>query len=123
VEAGFVNHYYVYQFLAEQGEEFTARNYFLPSGGPGSLVMVAGAGRLASSSNSANAEKFIGFMLSQVAQQYFAGKTYEYPLVEGVSIEPSLTPLAELNSLNIKLVDLADLAGTTTLLSEVGALP
>ncbi len=123
VEAGFVNHYYLYQFLAEQGEEFTARNYFLPGGGPGSLVMVAGAGRLATGPNAANAEKFIGFMLSQVAQQYFAGRTYEYPLVEGVSIEPSLTPLAELNSFQVKLEDLADLAGTTALLGEVGVLP
>jgi iron(III) transport system substrate-binding protein len=123
VDAGFVNHYYVYQFLAEQGEEFPARNYFLPSGGPGSLLMMAGAGRLANGPNAANGEKFIEFMLSQVAQQYFASKTYEYPLVEGVSIEPSLTPLAELNSLDIKLEDLADLAGTTALLSAVGVLP
>jgi iron(III) transport system substrate-binding protein len=123
VEVGFVNHYYLYQFLAEQGEGFTARNYFLPGGGPGSLVMVAGAGRLASSQNAENAERFIEFMLSPVAQQYFAGKTYEYPLVEGVTINPSLTPLAELNALDIELEDLADLAGTTALLNEVGALP
>ncbi len=123
VEVGFVNHYYLYQFLAEQGDSFTARNYFLPGGGPGSLVMVAGAGRLVNGPNAANAEKFIEFMLSPVAQQYFAGRTYEYPLVEGVSIEPGLTPLAELNSLDIELEDLADLAGTTALLSEMGVLP
>jgi iron(III) transport system substrate-binding protein len=123
VEVGFVNHYYLYQFLAEEGEDFAARNYFLPGGGPGSLVMVAGAGRLASSQNQANAEKFIEFMLSPVAQQYFASTTHEYPLVEGVSIDPRLTPLAELNALDIELEDLADLAGTTALLNEVGALP
>jgi len=123
VEVGFVNHYYLYRFLAEEGESFAARNYFLPGGGPGSLVMVAGAGRLASSQNADNAEKFIEFMLSPVAQQYFASQTSEYPLVEGVSIDPRLTPLAELNALDIELADLADLAGTTALLSEVGALP
>ncbi len=123
VEVGFVNHYYLYQFLAEEGEDFTARNYFLPGGGPGSLVMVAGAGRLASSQNAANAEEFIEFLLSPEAQQYFADETHEYPLVEGVTIDPRLTPLAELNSLDIELEDLADLAGTTALLNEVGALP
>lgn len=123
VDVGFVNHYYLYQFLAEEGEGFTARNYFLPGGGPGSLVMVAGAGRLASSQNVANAEAFIEFMLSPEAQQYFADQTHEYPLVEGVTIDPRLTPLAELNALDIELEDLADLAGTTALLSEVGALP
>lgn len=123
VEVGFVNHYYLHQFLAQEGEDFAARNYFLPSGGPGSLVMTAGAGHLATAANAANAEKFIAFMLSDVAQQYFAGKTYEYPLVEGVSIARGLTPLAELPALDIELEDLADLAGTTALLSEVGVLP
>jgi iron(III) transport system substrate-binding protein len=123
VEVGFVNHYYLYRFLAEEGEGFTARNYFLPGGGPGSLVMVAGAGRLANGPNAANAEKFIEFMLSPVAQQYFASQTYEYPLVEGVAVNPGLTPLADLNALDIELEDMADLAGTTALLSEVGALP
>lgn len=123
VEIGFVNHYYLYQFLAEEGESFPARNYFLPDGGPGSLVMVAGAGRLASGDNEANAIKFLEFMLSTVAQQYFAGSTYEYPLVEGVNIEPGLTPLAELSAVDIPLGDLADLQGTVALLQEVGYLP
>jgi iron(III) transport system substrate-binding protein len=123
IEVGFVNHYYLYRFLKEQGEGFKARNHFLAGGGPGSLVMVAGAGRLANGKNEANALKFIDFMLSTVAQQYFAGQTYEYPLVEGVSTQGGLTPLAELNRLEIDMVDLDDLAGTTKLLQETGVLP
>jgi iron(III) transport system substrate-binding protein len=123
VEVGFVNHYYLYRFLQEEGEGFKARNYFLPGGGPGSLVMVAGAGRLASGKNEANALKFLEFLLSPVAQQYFAGQTYEYPLVEGVNTQRGLAPLAELNRLDIDMVDLADLQGTTQLLSDVGVLP
>ena len=46
VEIGFVNHYYLYRFISEEGEEFAARNYFLPGGGPGSLIMVSGVGML-----------------------------------------------------------------------------
>jgi iron(III) transport system substrate-binding protein len=92
VEVVFVNHYYLYRFLQEQGESFKARNHFLTGGGPGSLVMVAGAGRLVNGDNEANALKFLDFMLSTVAQQYFAGQTYEYPLVEGVTIQGGLTP-------------------------------
>ena len=42
IDAGFVNHYYLYRFLAEQGESFAARNYFLPGGGPGSQPPAAG---------------------------------------------------------------------------------
>ena len=123
VEVGFVNHYYLYRFLREEGEGFRARNYFLPGGGPGSLVMAAGAGRLASGRNEANAHKFIAFMLSAVAQQYFASQTYEYPLVAGVTTEDGLTPLAELNALDVDMADLEDLAGTTQLMQAVGALP
>jgi iron(III) transport system substrate-binding protein len=123
VEVGFVNHYYLYRFLAEEGEGFRARNYFLPGGGPGSLVMAAGAGRLANGDNEANALRFIEFMLSPVAQQYFASQTYEYPMVEGVVTQPGLVPLDELNAFDVDMVALADLAGTTALMSDVGVLP
>jgi iron(III) transport system substrate-binding protein len=67
VEVGFVNHYYLFRFLQEEGESFPARNYFMPGGGPGSLVMVAGAGVLSSSDNPQAAQKFINFLLSPVA--------------------------------------------------------
>jgi len=123
VEVGFVNHYYLYRFLAEEGESFPVRNYFLPDGGAGSLVMVAGAGHLSSGANADNALAFLEFMLSPVAQQYFAGSTYEYPLIEGVNPSPGLTPLSELNAIHIPLGDLADLQGTVALLQEVGYLP
>lgn len=123
VEVGFVNHYYLYRFLAEEGEEFSARNYFLPGGGPGSLVMVAGVGRLASSQNEANALAFINYLLSEPAQEYFASETYEYPLVAGVSPSVELTPLSELNAVDIDLTYLADLQGTVELLQDVGMLP
>ena len=123
VEVGFVNHYYLYRFLQEEGEAFGARNYFLPGQGPGSLVMVAGAGVLDASENQENATKFIRFLLSTVAQQYFATQTWEYPLIEGVIMPHELTPLAELHGIEMNLADLADLQGTVTLLSEVGVLP
>ncbi|RMF92334.1 MAG: iron ABC transporter substrate-binding protein [Nitrospinota bacterium] len=123
IDVGFVNHYYLYRFLREEGEDFPARNYFLPSGGPGSLVMVAGAGILASSDHQEAAQKFLRFMLSPVAQQYFATQTFEYPLVAGIRTHPDLVPLAQLKVPQIALADLADLKGTLRLLREVGALP
>jgi iron(III) transport system substrate-binding protein len=123
VDVGFVNHYYLYRFLAEEGESFPARNYFLPGGGPGSLVMVAGAGVLGSSQQQEAAHKFLRFMLSPVAQQYFATQTSEYPLVEGVRTPRELPPLGDLNAPQVDLADLADLEGTLALLRDVGALP
>lgn len=123
IDIGLVNHYYLYRFLAEEGEEFPARNHHLPAGGPGSLVMVSGAGILETAENRENAERFLAFLLSTVAQQYFAGSTYEYPLVEGVKVNRLLTPLEEINRPEIALADLADLEGTTEMLRELGALP
>lgn len=123
VDVGFVNHYYLYRLLQEEGESFPARNYFLPDGGPGSLVMVAGAGVLASSDNQETAHRFLRFMLSPVAQQYFATQTFEYPLVDGVRTPSDLPPLSALNPVQVDLADLADLEGTLRLLRDVGTLP
>jgi len=123
VEVGFVNHYYLYRFLAEEGESFPARNYFLPSGGPGSLVMVSGVGVLNSSQNQDNGLKFIEYLLSEEAQIYFSAETFEYPLASGVEPSAGLTPLDELNAIDIDLAALADIQGTVLLLQEVGMLP
>ena len=123
IDVGFVNHYYLYRFLAEEGEEFGARNAHLTGGGPGAMVLVAGAGVLDGADNSENAIKFIEFMLSTVAQQYFAGSTYEYPLVEGVNVNRLLTPLDEINAPQIDMADLGDLEGTVDLLRDTGILP
>ena len=123
VEVGFVNHYYLYRFLAEEGESFPARNDFLPSGGPESLVMVAGAGVLASSDNQANAQAFLDFLLGTTAQTYFAEETFEYPVITGVALPAELPELDVLTNPEIDLADLDDLAGTIELLRSVGALP
>ena len=123
IDLGLVNHYYLYRFISEEGEDFPARNYHPSAGGPGALIMVSGAGVLSTSENEANAERFVDFLLGAVAQQYFAGQTYEYPLVEGVVVNRLLTPIDEINRPEIDLADLADLEGTTELLRELGALP
>jgi iron(III) transport system substrate-binding protein len=125
IDAGFVNHYYLYRFLSEQGEAFAARNYFLPGGGPGSLIMVSGAGILNTASNPDNAQRFIEFLLSVPGQQYFASQTFEYPVIgEGVALAASLPPLEELDELavDIPLSDLADVQGTQDLLIELGII-
>ncbi|MDA1347858.1 MAG: iron ABC transporter substrate-binding protein [Chloroflexi bacterium] len=123
VNAGFVNHYYLHRFIQEEGEDFSARNYYTKDGGPGSLVMVAGAGVLETSENRENAEKFVRFLLSTVAQQYFASQTFEYPLIDGVNISRLLAPLEKINSPAVDPADLDDLKGTQALLRDVGIIP
>ena len=123
IDVGFVNHYYLHRFLAEEGESFQARNYHLRSGGPGAIIMIAGAGILATSENRDPAERFLNYMLSQVAQQYFAGQTFEYPLVDGVKTQRDLVPLSDFAHPDIPLKQLTDLAGTQSLLRGTGILP
>jgi len=123
IDVGLVNHYYLFRFLAEEGEDFPARNYHPRAGGPGAAIMVAGAGILDSSDNKSAAEDVIEFMLSRVGQQYFAGQTFEYPLVEGVNVPRALVPLADINHPSIPLKDLADLEGTQKLLQKTDVLP
>ena len=123
VEVGFVNHYYLHRFLAEEGDGFAARNYFLPGGGPGSAVLVAGAAILKTAENESQAKRFLDYLLSEEAQNYFAEETYEYPLIDGVSHSELLPALDTLNTPDIDISDLGDLEATQNLLREAGALP
>ena len=124
VDVGFVNHYYLHRFLAEEGPEFAARNYYTPSNDAGSLVMAAGAGILASTDAQEEAERLLKFLLGVTAQQYFATKTHEYPFnpaVQQSEYLPDLGDIGERFDIDLGLLD--DLAGTQKLLQEVGALP
>ena len=123
IDVGLVNHYYLFRFLAEEGEDFPARNYHPRAGGPGAMIMVAGAGILSTSENTENAQRFLEFMLSPVGQQYFTSQTYEYPLVEGVKTHFALVSLEEINNPGIPVRDLPDLEGTQDLLRDSGVIP
>ena len=123
VDVAFGNHYYLYRFVAESGEDFPARNYHPRAGGPGSIVMVAGAGILESAENRESAEEFLSFLLSTEGQEYFASETFEYPLVENVKVQQSLLPLSHINAPEVVLSDLSDLEGTLRLLQETEVLP
>ena len=122
IQVGFVNHYYLFQLLRERGEGVEARNYYPKNGDPGALVNVAGIGILNSTQNSAEAEEFLNFMLSEEAQRYCADETFEYPLIPGVPISEELVPLSEIETPNIDLSNLDDLEGTLELLRETGVL-
>jgi iron(III) transport system substrate-binding protein len=117
IEAGLVNHYYLLRLQAEEGET-AAANHFLVSGGPGSLVMPAGAGVLVTSNQKESAERLIEFLLSTESQEYFARETFEYPLAAGVVPLEGLPPLESLGS---PLLDLSALAAALDLATDLVA--
>ncbi len=123
VHVGFVNHYYLHRFLAEEGESFAARNYHPRAGGAGALVMVSGVGILSTAQNPEPARGFIEFLLSPSSQRYFAAETFEYPVTEGIPSAPGVVPIDDLNHPAIGAAKLADLRGTQDLLRDVGVLP
>ncbi|HLF99523.1 MAG TPA: iron ABC transporter substrate-binding protein [Acidimicrobiia bacterium] len=123
IEVGFVNHYYLLRFLAEDPAT-PAANHFFAGGDPGSLVNTAGVGIVKASGEPEAAETFVRFLLSETAQTYFAGHTeedgFEYPLTEGLESPESLPALTEIEQPDVDLGDLRDLEGTLALLQEVG---
>ena len=121
VAVGLVNHYYLLEMRAEDPGLKGALHFF-KGGDVGSLVNAAGAGVLRSSDNPDAAEAFVKFMLSKQAQRYFADKTWEYPLIEGVAAHESLPKLDEIESPEVDLSRLADLRGTLDLLKETKVL-
>ncbi len=87
------------------------------------MVLVAGTAILESSDNKDVAEQFIKFLLSASGQQYFAAKTYEFPLNENAKPNNLLPAIEDITKPSIDLGDLKDIEGTQELLREVGALP
>lgn len=123
VDAAFLNHYYLFRFLEEEGEDFEARNYYFDNGDIGGLFLVAGAAILDSADHGEEAERFLDYMLSPQAQQYFTDNTFEYPLLPGIDAHPELQPLSEVDPPEIDLSDLTDLEGSLAMMREAGILP
>lgn len=99
-----------------------AKNIYLRDGDAGSLVNVAGTGILATSQNPAGAQAFVEYLLSKNGQEYFANKTFEYPLVAGIPQYEGLPALDDLKPPTIDLADLKSLEATQELLVRVGLL-
>ncbi|MDE0610983.1 MAG: extracellular solute-binding protein [Anaerolineaceae bacterium] len=121
IAAGLVNHYYLFRFLAED-PSITAQLHWFPGGDPGALVNIAGAAIPLTSGQPEAARSLIRFMLGEVGQTWFTTKTCEYPVVADMEPAAELKPLAEIETPDLDLSDLDDLAGTLDLIEESGAL-
>ena len=121
VVGGLVNHYYLFRFLAED-PDITASLHFFPGGDLGALINVAGAAILKSTDQPYDALALVDYLLGDTAQAYFAQSTYEYPLAAAVAPTVDLPALADIETPEIDLSDLADLQGTLEMIEESGAL-
>lgn len=120
VHVGLVNHYYLPRFTKDD-PNFPVAHHFT-NGDAGAMVNVAGLAILKSTDQEEDAQKFVQYMVSPEAQKYFANRTNEYPLANGVEADKSLVPLKELNPPKIELSKLNTLEQTLKLLQEAGVV-
>ena len=108
IDVGLVNHYYLYRFIAEEGEDFPARNAHLRAAGPGAIVLVSGVSILETADNR-RMRKRCPIPAEQGGPAVLCRFDFEYPLVEEVRPSALLTPLEEIGQPDITLADLGDL--------------
>lgn len=120
VDVGFANHYYVLRAKASRKNApvdlaFTKKD-------AGALVNVAGAEILQGTEKKQLAIDFVRHLLSVEAQEFFATRTYAYPMIPGVPPVGGLPGIDELAPPSIDLRKLSDLEPTLGLMREVGVL-
>ncbi|KDR54564.1 MULTISPECIES: iron ABC transporter substrate-binding protein [Oscillatoriales] len=120
VDMGLTNNYYLYRFLADDPNFPVAHHY--TRGDTGSLINIAGVAILDTARNAQDAQRFIQFLLTNNAQNFFARETKEYPLVEGIPAPERQLSIDQINPPRIDLANLADLQGTLVLLQRAGVL-
>lgn len=92
---GLVNHYYYHL----QQAEGSPVGVIYPDQGEGDVGLITNATAAAiilGASNPAAARAFLDFLTSPEGQKLFAELNYEYPLVAGVPLHPSVLPLDNL---------------------------
>jgi iron(III) transport system substrate-binding protein len=116
---GLVNHYYYYLSKAE-GQPVGL--HYLDDD-LGLIVNSTNAGIVKNAKNLANAKLFVDFMLSEVGQQVFAEKNYEYPILPNTQLAAGVEPLGSRKIADITLKLLSDELAPTKALAQKAGLP
>ncbi|PSQ97912.1 MAG: iron ABC transporter substrate-binding protein [Bacteroidetes bacterium SW_9_63_38] len=145
IDAALTNHYYVLRLKHggaegeyeghEDEEEHEEEEKAAPASAPvdtyrfqngdlGNLALVTGAGVLQTSNQSAEAQRFLQFLLSEQAQSYAANRVNEYPMVSGTEVPDYMVPVDRALTLSpeFELERLQEMDPTLDLLREIGAL-
>jgi len=118
--AGFANHYYTLR--VQSARESSPIGLAFTEGDAGALVNVSGLEIINGTDNADLASNFVRHVLSAEAQEFFATRTFAYPMIPGVAPVGDLPRIDDLNPPDIDLTELADVAGTVDLLRDAGVL-
>ncbi|MGH2731812.1 MAG: iron ABC transporter substrate-binding protein [Actinomycetota bacterium] len=119
IPLGLVNHYYNQRWLRENPRA-PSRNYIFPNADIGSMLLVSTVSVLDSSDEKERAARFVRFLLTREAQEYFAEETEEYPLAAGVKPVEGLPSLESIQLPDVDLGTLGELRQTEELIAESG---
>nr|WP_073308506.1 extracellular solute-binding protein [Halobaculum gomorrense] len=120
LDAGFANHYYALRVKAARPN--APIDLAFTSDDAGALINAAGAEVMQASQNKQLGFTFIRHLLSAEAQEFFATRTYAYPMVPGVPPVGGLPTIDELNPPSFDLTKLSNLEPTLRLMRETGVL-
>ncbi|WP_373189381.1 extracellular solute-binding protein [Halolamina sp.] len=120
LQAGFANHYYALR--VQEARPDSPVKLAFTSGDAGALINAAGAAVLGASQQQELANTFVRHLLSAEAQEFFATRTYAYPMVADVPPVGGLPTIDELNPPDIDLSRLSEIGPTVDLLRETGVL-
>ena len=122
IDAGLVNHYYLYKIRKDLAEAEDAENHFFADGDIGMFVNISGVALMKNSKNKKAALLFIEFLLSKEAQELFKTVNYEYPLAAGVEAYKELKSLKSFKPVDCSLEDLDKIMETKKALDAAGCL-
>ncbi|MGQ5517540.1 extracellular solute-binding protein [Halococcus saccharolyticus] len=118
--AGFANHYYTLRVKAARPD--APIELAFTKGDAGALINAAGVEIVKGTQRRELATNFIRHLLTAEAQEFFATRTFAYPMVPGVPPVGGLPTIDELNPPQLDLAKLSNLEPTLTLMREVGVL-
>lgn len=120
-DVGFGSHTYLYYQQANRAARNVAAKFY-PGGEPGGLLNVGGLGIIAGTDNKEAANAFVDFMLSREAEQYYAERTYEIPLLEDVELPRGIPSAKDLIVPGLDVREFEKLDDARRLLTDAGIL-
>jgi len=120
ISAGFANHYYALRVRSARSD--APLDLAFTSGDAGALINVAGAAVIQNTDQQELAENFVRHLLTVEAQEFFATRTFAYPMIPGVPPVGGLPSIDELNPPSIDLQELSNVQPTLQLMRDVGVL-
>ncbi|WP_435076586.1 extracellular solute-binding protein [Halococcus sp. AFM35] len=118
--AGFANHYYALRVRAARPN--APIELAFTKDDAGALVNAAGVEVIKGTERRQLAMNFVQHLLTAEAQEFFATRTFAYPMIPGVPPVGGLPTIDELNPPDIDLAKLSNLEPTLRLMRESGVL-